>query len=200
MYYLFTDGEELMRRVEDLIPIPQKEKKALFKRITDVVGGVVYGYIVTAILVGILMSVGLYIFGVKYYVLLGVLTGLAAFIPAISTAAIWVPTGILVLLDGLLTHSNIGILNGAGILLYGFFIIGGADNIVKAKLIGTRSKMHPAIILFGAFGGLFAFGLIGTFIGPIIVTTFIAILESYGSSGRPRGRERAEGQRKREGG
>ena len=182
MYYLFIDGEKLVQKIEALLPLPKKEKKQLIEKITDVVGGVVYGYIITAILVSILMALGLYIFGVKYYVLLGVLTGIASFVPAVSTATIWIPTGIFIFLDGLSGESNFIMLKGIGILLYGFFIIGGADNIVKAKLIGTKSKMHPAIILFGAFGGLYAFGLIGTFIGPIIVSTFVTILESYTSS------------------
>ena len=43
-----------------------------------------------------------------------------------------------------------GIILGA----YGFFIVSTIDNILKPKIIGNRSGVHPVIILLGVFGGL----------------------------------------------
>jgi predicted PurR-regulated permease PerM len=66
---------------------------------------------------------------------------------------------------------------GVGLVLFGFFILVGMDSIVKAKLIGGKGRINPAVVLVGALGGLFVFGLLGAFVGPIILAVFITILK-----------------------
>ena len=67
-------------------------------------------------------------------------------------------------------------------MLFGIFALAYIDNIIRAKLIGDRARVHPAIVLIGAFGGLLSFGFIGIFIGPLIITVFITLVEIYGES------------------
>ena len=68
-------------------------------------------------------------------------------------------------------------------MIYGFIIISNIDNLIKPLVIGAKSKIHPAIVLLGVFGGLKVMGLIGIIVGPLILgflSIFIKIMrEKY---------------------
>jgi predicted PurR-regulated permease PerM len=53
--------------------------------------------------------------------------------------------------------------------LWGLFAVGLSDNVVKA-LVVSRGASLPAILVFlGAVGGLIVWGVVGIFLGPIIL-------------------------------
>jgi len=68
-----------------------------------------------------------------------------------------------------------------GLLIYSFVIVMNIDNIIKPRLIGTRSKLHPVLILIGVFGGLKVFGFIGIIVGPMLMAMLILFLRMYAS-------------------
>ncbi len=179
MFYLFMDGKKLLNKIREMIPMPNKDKELLINRISEVINGVVYGYLVTAIIISVLAAVGFSLFGIKYPVLFGILCGLSSFLPAVSTMAIWLPLGGFELFKGFYFSDNSMITKGIGLLIFGVVFLSGSDNLIKAKIIGDKARVHPAIILFGAFGGLFAFGLLGAFVGPLILTLAFILAEEY---------------------
>jgi predicted PurR-regulated permease PerM len=54
------------------------------------------------------------------------------------------------------------------------------DNILRPKLVGRDTEMHPLMVFFATLGGISFFGLPGFIIGPIIVSLFLALGEIYG--------------------
>src|SRR3989338_5199391 len=182
MYYLFINGESFLKSIASILPMDKKHKEQIVNRVSDVVGGVVYGHILTALIVGVVGTIGFSMFNMSSPVLLGFLVGLAAFVPGISTTVIWLPVAVYQFLNGFYSHDKILMAKGVGILLFGIFALAYIDNIIRAKLIGDRARVHPAIVLICAFGGLLSFGFIGIFIGPLIITVFITLVEIYGES------------------
>ena len=66
------------------------------------------------------------------------------------------------------------------IALFGFLILSTLiDTVIRAKIMGMRAEIHPLIIVIGVLGGLSAFGFIGMFIGPLILSLFELVLEIY---------------------
>ena len=53
------------------------------------------------------------------------------------------------------------------------------DNILKPKIIGDRTNVHPAVILIGLIGGLMFFGMAGVVLGPLVLALLIVVLEIY---------------------
>ena len=95
-----------------------------------------------------------------------------AMLPFIGAAFIWFPASLFKLASGETT-------NGIGLLLYGLFIVSTIDNIIRPKIIGSRSKVHPSLILIGALGGIKLFGLIGIVVGPLILAILTVFFDLY---------------------
>jgi len=173
VYYLLKDGKKAILFVFEVLPLSKKQKQKLISQCSDVTYAVVYGQIVTAIIQGTIATIGYYIFGVPAPILWGVLTTFFALIPYLGTAIAWLPLSIYLFLSGM----NSGIWwQGLGLFLYGLLIVGLIDNIIRPKLIGDKSGMHPAIVLIGVLGGIPLFGFIGLFVGPLILALFLTSL------------------------
>jgi len=74
---------------------------------------------------------------------------------------------------------------GIGLFFYGLLIISTIDNILKPVIVAGRARVHPLLILIGILGGLFAFGLIGLILGPLILALLQTLLEIYERERRP---------------
>jgi predicted PurR-regulated permease PerM len=66
-----------------------------------------------------------------------------------------------------------------GLLAWGFFIVGTIDNFLRPYLIGKKSGINPVFIFLSVLGGLSLFGIMGFFIGPLIISLFISLVKIY---------------------
>jgi predicted PurR-regulated permease PerM len=128
---------------------------------------------------GVAALIGFYIFGVSLPILWGVLTAFFALIPAVGTAIIWVPASLYLVLSGYLTQDYITIANGIMLFLYGVLIISTIDNILRVKILEAKADVHPLIVIAGMIGGVNLFGVIGLFLGPILLPLLITYFETF---------------------
>ena len=180
MFFFFRDGHIMIDKIEKLLPLKKAHQDYVFKKFNDAMFAVVYGSIIVAIIQGALGSLGFFIFGVHSPILWGVMMMFFALIPFVGTSVIWLPAALLLIFNGYIDLDNLMMLKGLLLMLWGFLIVGLADNILKPKIIGAKAKIHPVLVLLGALGGLKFFGIIGVVVGPIILallTTFIQIYE-----------------------
>jgi predicted PurR-regulated permease PerM len=63
-----------------------------------------------------------------------------------------------------------------GILVVGA-VVSSVDNFLKPILISGRSPLPTLAVFIGVIGGLAAFGLIGLFLGPVVVALVLALVE-----------------------
>jgi predicted PurR-regulated permease PerM len=95
-----------------------------------------------------------------------------SFIPIGGTALIWVPASIFLFIQG-------AFLKGIILLFLGIFGISMADNFLRPLFISARTNIHPLLLFFAVLGGIEAFGLTGLVVGPLIVTLFLTLIETY---------------------
>lgn len=181
LYYAFKDGKRFVKDVEGFLPLKGVHKRNMVKMIDDTLHAIIYGTIVVAFIQGIFASIGFYALGVKAPVLLGLLTFMASMIPFLGAVVVWAPLGSIMVIWAYLTNQSL--LPGIGVLVYGAFVISLIDNILKPKLIGDRAEIHPVLVMLGIVGGVFMFGFIGLFIGPIILALFKTMLDIYQKEG-----------------
>lgn len=179
MFYLFRDGEQVVKIVKRKIPIKREYENKIFKRFNDMMHAVVYGNVITALIQGVVGAIGFMIFGIPSALFWGVLMAFFALVPYIGTAIIWIPAVIYLLGSGYFGGDPIIFWKGIGLLIYSVIVISSIDNIIKPKIIGTRANVHPLVVLFGVVGGAALFGFIGIIIGPIILTMLITLFEIY---------------------
>ena len=172
MYFLFMEGKSVVEKLRQHIPLKARQKEELAKRFSNVIYASIYGMIVTAFVQGAVGALGFWIFGVNSPILWGLVTVIVAILPFVGAALVWLPAAIFQLAIG-------ETFNGLGLLFYGMFIISTIDNLVRPSIIGSRAKIHPAVVLLGVLGGIEIFGFLGIIIGPLILSIMTIFLDLY---------------------
>jgi len=133
---------------------------------------VLYGLLITAIAQGILSGIGYWLVGLKAPVLLGAVTGVLSTVPLVGTAIVWVPIGVWLLLTG-------ETWKGIALLLWGALLVHPTDNILRPLLISNVAHVPFLLVMFGAIGGVAAFGLVGVFVGPALLGVAMAVWREW---------------------
>jgi predicted PurR-regulated permease PerM len=179
IFYLFKDGKKIIKHIKKLLPLRDIYKRHLFEKFGKVTYAIVYGYIVVAILQGILGGIGFFLFGVNSPLIWAIIMAFAALVPFVGTGLVWFPPALIKLINGILAGDAMITFGGALFIMYGLVIISGIDNVVRPKIIGDKAKVHPALILVGVLGGISLLGVVGLVVGPIILALFITFLKAY---------------------
>ena len=67
----------------------------------------------------------------------------------------------------------------AFVAVWGLFVVGGVDNIIRPMLITRGMSMPLTLVFLGVIGGLLAYGLIGVFLGPTLVAIAYTLLLAW---------------------
>lgn len=170
LFYLLVQGGSLLKNMTDRIPLEDHHKKHLTEKLTETVHALLFGVVVTGLIQGVLITIAFYVFNVKSPILFGFLVVIFAILPAIGASAVWIPAGLIKILMG----SSV---DGIGILLVGAILVTPVEMILKPKLIGKKSSLHPLAILLGVLGGVQLMGFIGIIYGPLILLTAITLIK-----------------------
>lgn len=97
---------------------------------------------------------------------------LLAMIPFVGTPSVWIPGALYLFLSD--------DVKGALILaVWGLGVVSTVDNFLKPYFISEKAKMSTLLVFLGAFGGLAAWGFLGIFLGPLILSLFVFFLDTY---------------------
>jgi predicted PurR-regulated permease PerM len=142
------------------------------------VRGVVYGILGTAVVQGILTAIGLWISGVPRPVLLGSIAGLLAVLP-IGAPLVWIPASIWLLGSG---HLGWGVF----LAIYGVGAISGSDSLIRPWFIARGAQLPFLLTVLGVLGGALAFGLLGIFLGPVLLGIGYTLVNEWARGTDPR--------------
>ncbi len=170
LFFFFRDGDETVSRLLALAPLDAPRKERLVRRLSDVTRAVVSGTVVTSIVQGTLVGVGFWIVGLPSPLVFGALTAIASFVPIVGTGLVVGPAVIFLATQGVWWKTIF-------LLAWGVVIAGSADNVLRPMLISGRANIGTLAAFVGAIGGLAAFGLVGLFLGPVLVALVLALLE-----------------------
>lgn len=172
VFFLYRDGEIVYEQVRHVL---HRFMGARIDGYLNAIGGttkaVVYGLVLTALAQGFLAGMGYWAAGVKAPLLLGAVTVLIALIP-FGTPFVWGTIGAWLLLNGQVAA-------GVGLLLWGTFVVSWVDNLIRPMVISSATKIPFLLVMFGVLGGLAAFGLVGLFIGPVILAVLMAVWREW---------------------
>ena len=171
-FFLVRDGRAMAAFVGDLLPLPFHEKKALFLRTQRMLQAVVYGIMFTAAIQATLGGIGWWFVGLPHPVFFGGVMFVTGMIPFVGTPVVWAPGGIVLLMTG---HTQEGVL----LLLWGGGVVSTVDNFLRPLFISEGSKAHVLLVFVGVLGGLAAWGFLGLFLGPMLLSLSLFLLESY---------------------
>jgi len=171
LYFFIRDADKLTRLFSRVCPIGKGKEKLLVEKFIATTRATLKSTLVIGIFQGTLGCLVFWAVGIQGAMVWGVVMVFASILPT-GSAIIWVPAGIIMLLT---SH----IWKGIVLLVFGTFVIGIVDNILRPVLIGKELQMHNLLILFSTLGGLVLFGFSGFIIGPVIVSVLLALWEIY---------------------
>ncbi len=169
VFFVYRDGESVVGRGRRALTRFAGTRLDPYLALTAAtIRAVVYGLIVAGFAQGLIAGIGYLILGVEGAALLGVLTGLLSIVPVLGTSVVWGTVGLYFLATG---HLWKGIL----MIAWGLAVVHPTDNILRPLLISNVAKTPFLPTMFGVIGGVAAFGLIGTVIGPVVLALGLAI-------------------------
>ena len=148
--------------------------------VRSTVRSVFKGLLGTAVVQAVLAMIGFWIAGISNILLLGMGTFFLSVVPGGPTL-LWLPAALWLQANG---STGRAIFLG----LWGLVVIGGADNVIRPLLIGKGTDAPMALIFLGVIGGVLAFGFLGLFIGPTLLTVCLQPLPQLDRSRRADGR------------
>lgn len=177
-FFFYLYGEPLaarLRLIVQRIAGPRADRLILVTGAT--VRGVVYGLLGTAIVQGILTALGLWMTGVPRPILLGVVAGFLAVLP-IGAPLVWIPAAI-----WLLTNDHVA--RGVFLIVYGVVAVSGADHLIRPWFISRGAQLPFLLTVLGVLGGALAFGLLGIFLGPVLLGIGFTLVNEWAVAAGP---------------
>jgi predicted PurR-regulated permease PerM len=172
LFFFFRDGAYLSRKIIELLPMTQAHQKKVADTFSTTVMAVVRATFITAATQGVLAGTGFAVAGVPFPILLGLATSITSCIPILGAASVWVPSVIYLIVQ---EHFIAALL----LALWSFFVVSMVDNILKPLIIGAGGRLPIFLVFFTIMGGLKAYGFIGIFLGPLILSMGLAFLSIY---------------------
>jgi len=171
-FFLLRDGEEMVERIEQAIPLRPELCRAFFAKIGAVIRATIKGSFVVAIVQGMIGGITFWALGIGGALLWGIAMGFFSLLPAIGTGLIWVPVALYLFITG-------AVWKGMALVLCGLFVIGLVDNLLRPVLVGRDTQMPDYVVFISTLGGLELFGFNGIVVGPVIAALFMAVWDIF---------------------
>jgi predicted PurR-regulated permease PerM len=182
LFFLYRGGESLARECERLIPSALGDRGEQYMELAiRSVRANVASTLVVGVFDGVLAGVTYAIAGVPHAQFWGALTGLFAVVPFLGYVVV---IGVALVLAA----------GEAAALAWAVFFIGAiilfvGDKVVRPLLVGGATQLGFVWVLMSTLGGVELMGLLGIFVGPVVLTLAAAVwrermgVERYGGSG-----------------
>jgi len=160
----------MRERAAAVLPLNASQVERLVTGISNSIVANVYGCLAVGVAQESLASLAFWVLSLPSPVLRGVVTALFSLIPIIGSAAVWGPAVIILVIGG---HWWKGLI----LLGWGAGVVAQVDSLVRPYVISERAKLHTLLVFFALLGGVKAFGVMGLFVGPVVLSITLVVLE-----------------------
>lgn len=171
-FFIVRDGHIIIGYIKDVLPLQDPSKEAIVDRAAKMLRSVVYGIVFTASVQGTLGGLGWYYVGLPNAIFFGFAMFVTGMIPFVGTPLVWIPGAIYLIVSG-------DTMNGILLLVWGFCVVSAIDNFIRPYFISEGSNISILVIFIGIFGGLYNWGFLGLFIGPLILSLALFMFDVY---------------------
>lgn len=168
---LYWNGEKISSIIfQFAFRLNSKNGETIVFLASQAVRAIALGVVVTSLIQAVLSGLGLLISGVPYWTLLTILIVFSCLIqlgplPILIPSVIWL-------------YWNSNPTWGTLLLVWSFFVF-ILDNILRPIFIRIGSDLPAFLILSGVIGGLLSFGMIGLFVGPVVLVILYRLIISW---------------------
>lgn len=178
LFFFYRDGQTILAQVSKALEMLIGPRiHHYLDTISETTRAVVYGVGLTAVAQSFLAGLSYFVADVPNPMVLTIATFLLALIPfgpplSYTAVSLWL-------------FSQGQTVEAIGVMIWGVCIVSTADNVIRPLVISGATKIPFLLIMFGVLGGLASFGLVGLFIGPVILAILLAIWREWLSETTP---------------
>lgn len=186
LFVFYRDGEKIVSQIDRVgRRILPERWQTLSRVVPATISSTLTGMTLIAMGEGVILGVAYWIAGVPSPVAFGVITGFMALIPGGAPLSF-------TLISAYLVASG-STFAGAGLFLWGTLELFIVDKTIRPTLVGGPVKLPFLPTFFGLIGGVKTMGLVGLFVGPVLMALLISIwrewqrqiTEDVGAAGPP---------------
>lgn len=180
-FYIVKDSPRLGRSVAENMPEPWRfELERLWRELTRIWDAFVGGQLGLAFIMGIIVWLTMTILGVRNAPVLGLISGIMEFVPAIGPVLAAIPGVLIALFLGSSWLQLPGIWF-AVLVGFTYFALQQFENLyLVPRVIGRRVRLHPAAVIVGALAGLQLGGVLGVLLAaPTIASIRLLLAYAY---------------------
>nr|WP_253202490.1 AI-2E family transporter [Acinetobacter nosocomialis] len=172
LFFFYRDGHTILTQVSKALEMVIGLRiHHYLDTISETTRAVVYGVGLTAIAQAVLAGLSYFVAGVPNPMVLTIATFLLALIP-FGTPVSYLGVGLWLFSQG-------QTMEAIGVVLWGVLIVSSSDNVIRPLVISGATQIPFLLIMFGVLGGIASFGLVGLFIGPVILAVLLAIWREW---------------------
>ncbi len=169
---LLLNSHRLHSFIIKFSPLEAPMTDLYLRRVRLMIRDVMLGIFGVAIVQTMIMWIVLAILNIPFAGVLVIFLFLFALIPFLGMSLVTIPLGLVLLGLGMWVPALV-------IWAVHLLIISNIDLILRPYITSKELKVHLALLVIGFVGGLSIFGMMGLFLGPIIVILFTTSLEFY---------------------
>jgi len=180
LFFFYKDGEALNRQITAIGSHCFSEQRwaRYAHKIPTAIRATVNGLVLVGLAEGVLIGIGYALAGLSSAALWGAVTGILAIIPFGAPLAFLAAAAVLAL--------NGSVAGAVAIAVWGTVVLFVADHFVRPGMIGNATRLPFLAVLFGILGGVETLGLVGLFIGPVVMVLFVTLwYEAHPDDGAP---------------
>ncbi|UPJ97067.1 AI-2E family transporter [Bradyrhizobium sp. 172] len=173
LFVLLRNGRSISDRVlETCDRLFGEAGEGLAEQMVDAIRGTVNGTVLVAAGEGLLIGVAYFVARVPHAIVFTILTTAFAMLPFGAWLAFTAAAVVLVSGGG----SGFA---AAGVFFWGAIVMLAGDHFVWPTLVGDSARLPFLFAFVGIFGGLAAFGLLGLFLGPVIMSALLVVWREW---------------------
>lgn len=161
-YYLLRDGDRLVAWTREVSPLERAEMDGLLRRCDRLLWASLVGTVIVAGVQAALTGVAFAALGLANVVFWTLVTFLLSLLPVIGASVVWIPASVYLFLVGRTVDAVV-------LFVAGSFVISGSDNVIRPLVVQHSARLNTGLTVVGLFGGLAVFGVLGLFVGPVVV-------------------------------
>jgi len=169
LYFALREGAGWFEQACSWLPVTKKKREHTMSLLRRQAKALLYGQILTSILVGILVGFFLWYFSVPNPVFWAFVTIIIGIIPVVGAFLVYIPAGIYLIFQGAWIQGIALMVLSTGAHLF-------IDNILRPKMVSKASEIHPSLVILGALGGIALMGIVGFLVGPLIISFFFVLM------------------------
>lgn len=174
--YMLASASQLKERLLEAVPERYRDDaEQLGGRLTGIVSGFIRGQLILSVSIGAPVGILLWVIGVPFSALLGLIAGLAELIPVVGSYLGAIPAILvtLIFLGPYWALIVLAIFVGVNLL---------SSNILYPRLVGGLLGLHPLVVIFALIAGYQLIGFWGALFGAPAASVMWAIWQQAHAS------------------